>query len=699
VAAQLYARSAVLVGTEVSAVYSLNTLGGIAGALMAGFILIPAMGSRATLIIGAMISATAGVFVTMRSVFDRGAALRCTIAVLLIPAVYWFPAWNPELMASGAYKYAPYLSKLDLESVLTGGDLLYFKEGAASTVSARKYRGRISLSVDGKVDATDAGDMLTQKMLAHLPLLLNGDAQAVALIGLGSGVTAGAALVHPIRKLDIIEISPEVVEASRFFAHVNHNALMDPRTELIIGDGRNHLRYARRTYDILISEPSNPWMAGMAALFTQEFFKEARSRLSRQGIFCQWVHSYNMSSDDLRTIAGTFRTAFPHAMLWTLTENDFLLLGSAEPAVIDRNRLERNFARAADDLREIRVQDLYSILSLLMLRDAELDRFAAGARLNTDDLPILEFRAPRFVHSDTTAQNFAAITEAAVRAETGGTAENHIHKAEMYLAAEALGQARKEFQIALRGDTRDPRIWNGLIETARSGFGRAELRSFLEDMLTTAPNPASRLAAADFYSQEGNAVRAIELLDAILREVPNHVEALEKTAAALSSRPGPRLEEIAARLLALQPGNPKGLFHLATARFYQGRLDEAMDLARRALEREPQNVRARNLLAIAYGQTFQPHLAEAEFQRAILHSPEDATSYNNYGVFLLDRARLREARLQFQRAISANPEDAQGFAGMGETFRQEGDLKQARKWYRRALQIDPNQPVAKLYGG
>ena len=130
------------------------------------------------------------------------------------------------------------------------------------------------LSIDGKVDASDTGDMTTQKMLAHLPLLLANQTKQVAIIGLGSGVTAGAALQHPIESLDVVEISPEVAAASKYFLHVNHHPLEDSRTHLIIGDGRNHLRYTGKKYDVTISEPSNPWMSGMASLFTREFFQE-----------------------------------------------------------------------------------------------------------------------------------------------------------------------------------------------------------------------------------------------------------------------------------------------------------------------------------------------------------------------------------------------------------------------------------------
>lgn len=699
IASKLYARSDSLLGTEVSAVYAFNTLGGIVGSLAAGFALIPIIGSQWTLIVAALISGTTAVLLTA-TVGDKARLytwLPVLLALLVFSSVFWIPTWNPELMASGAYKYAPYSTRLDLESVLTSGDLLYFKEGTTTTVSAKKYRGRVSLSVDGKVDATDAADMLTQKMLGHLPLLLSKSPKNVAIIGLGSGVTAGAALAHPIEKLDVVEISPEVVEASRFFSHVNHDALMDPRTELIVGDGRNHLRYTPKYYDVIISEPSNPWMAGMAALFTQEFFSEARSRLVPDGIFCQWLHSYNMSTEDLRSIVATFRAAFPHATLWTLNENDFLLLGSPSMLILDEALLQRNFARVAADLREVKVLDLYSVVSLLMLSDEELDRFAGSAAQNTDDLPVLEFRAPRYIHSNTSDQNFAVLSGVRLSPEREAAAGNHRNKGEMHLGAEAFKEARKEFRRAIAKNANDSRAWKGLVETAGGGFERAGLQSFLEDTLRTQPNTISRLAAAEFYAQESRYTKAVEALDAILKEEPNNFEALEKLTDALAGQGSARLLEAAERLLALDAQNAKGLHHLATIRLYQGRADEAIQLAKRSLERDPQNIRARNLLAIAYGQTFQPDLSEAEFQRAIEQAPEDSTSYNNYGIFLLERSKIPEARRQFGRAISVNPEDVQGFVGMGETFRNEGDLRKARNWYRKALRLDPNQPLAKQY--
>jgi len=657
IAANLYAKSDSLLGSEVSAVYAFNTLGGIAGSLLAGFLLIPYVGSQYTLTIAAGLNLlVAAMYYRRQSVF----------ALLIVPAAFFIPRWNPEIMSSGAYKYAPaYASNADLETTLSSGDLLYFKEGATTTVSVRKFRGTTSLAVDGKVDATDAGDMTTQKMLAHLPLLLSKDPKTVAIIGLGSGVTAAAALKHPIEKLDVIEISPEVVDASRFFSRVNAGALSDPRVELILGDGRNHVRYTQRRYDVIISEPSNPWMAGMASLFTREFFREARSHLAEGGIHCQWFHSYNMSLDDVKTVVATFRSEFPRAALWTLNEYDLFLLGSTSPMTIDPSLVERNFQRVAGDLAGIKIQDTHTILSSALLGEADLDRFAAGAALNTDDLPLLEFRAPRSIHANTTDANLAALTAArsSAAADTA-TAENHRHKAEMLVAAEAFQGATKEFEAAI---ARDPGN-RGLL------FG-----------------------AANFYSERGNYKRAIDLLDMVLVADPKNVEALEKLSDALENDNNPRLAEITDRLLVTAQDNPHGLYHLATFRFYQGRVDEAIQLTTRVLGSDPGSVRARRLLAVSYDKTFQPDLAEAEFRRAIEQAPDDFVSYNNYGVFLLGRNRAAEARDQFRRAIALNPEDIQGFVGIGESLRQAGKRSEAEQWYRRALRLDPNQPIAKQY--
>ena len=206
-----------------------------------------------------------------------------------------------------------------------------YREGSTGTVAVRRLAGTISLAIDGKVDASNAGDMLTQRLLAHVPLLLHPNPQRAAIIGLGSGVTLGSALTHPLAEVHVLEISQGVVEASRFFEAENNRALADPRTRLIVGDGRTHLMLGRQSYDVIVSEPSNPWMAGIASLFTREFFEGARDRLTPGGVLCQWAHTYDISSSDLKSIVATFLSVFPNGTLWLVGDADVLLVGSTEP--------------------------------------------------------------------------------------------------------------------------------------------------------------------------------------------------------------------------------------------------------------------------------------------------------------------------------------------------------------------------------
>ena len=192
--------------------------------------------------------------------------------------------------------------------MLRAGTLEYYKEGAAATVSVRRLTGTTSLAIDGKVDASNAGDMLTQRMLGLLPVLVHGQARDICIIGLGSGVTLGSALSSGVvEHADVVEISPEVVEASHFFDRENGSALAKPGVRLIVGDGRSHLLLTPQRYDVIVSEPSNPWMAGVASLFTREFFEAARARLKPDGLLCQWAHTYDISPQDLQSIVADVR--------------------------------------------------------------------------------------------------------------------------------------------------------------------------------------------------------------------------------------------------------------------------------------------------------------------------------------------------------------------------------------------------------
>ena len=214
-------------------VYAANTIGAVTGALSAGFLLIPRLGLEPTFVGISVLGAIGGIVVVAVAILPRSrrrtllgtAALVATLAA--VRAV--LPPWDRQLLASGAYKYSRGLDSEVLDATLRAGTLEYYKEGAAGTVSVRRVADSRTLAIDGKVDASNAGDMLTQRLLGLLPVLLHPQPRDALVIGLGSGVTADAVLASgEIQHLDIVEISPEVVEASAYFGRENRGVLKNP---------------------------------------------------------------------------------------------------------------------------------------------------------------------------------------------------------------------------------------------------------------------------------------------------------------------------------------------------------------------------------------------------------------------------------------------------------------------------------------
>jgi hypothetical protein len=282
----------------------------------------------------------------------------------------------------------------------------------------------------------------------------------VGIIGLGSGVTAGAVARYPVEQIDIVEIEPAVVEANRFFADLNGHVLRDPRVRVRIGDGRNVLLRDRVGFDVIISEPSNPWISGLASLFTTEFFDLARARLRPGGMMVQWVQLYDLPPEDLRMIVRTFRTAFPSTTIWKGADADLLLLGRTSAVPMDLPQLRRIFEttpEAVRDLGRMRIAAWPDVLSHFVLTEKEAAAYAEGAALNTDDGLPLEFSAPRGLFVQTASQNSTQLRRfqrAGLPEFTAGSAALdgaplQAAVGRSYLARGALLEAQTRFDRAL----------------------------------------------------------------------------------------------------------------------------------------------------------------------------------------------------------------------------------------------------------
>jgi spermidine synthase len=194
------------------------------------------------------------------------------------------------------------------------------------------------------------------------------------------------------------------------FANHNWNVLDDPRVELSFNDARSDLQFAARTYDVIVSEPSNPWMTVAANLFTEEFFEMASTRLRPGGVFSQWVQNYYLPREDLQSIIGAFRKSFRYVLVFeTSGGTDVLLMGSQEPISLDPERLQRRMSAPAvlADLDRIGVRDASAILQFLRVGPAGVDRLVRGAPRNTDNNARVEFSAPRSFGRDTLERNSA----------------------------------------------------------------------------------------------------------------------------------------------------------------------------------------------------------------------------------------------------------------------------------------------------
>lgn len=648
-------------------IYAVNTVGAITGALLAGFVLVPAIGLHLTIRIVALVVGLTAVGLLVFAGPARGRLAAFVLAAVVLAAGFALPQWDPLLLSSGAYKYAAALRGPSLETALAAGKLLSYREGATGTVAVRRLAGTVSLAIDGKVDASNAGDMLTQRLLAHVPLLLHPAPKRVAILGLGSGVTLGSALTHPLEAATVLEISPEVVAASRFFELENHRALADPRTRLIVGDGRTHLMLGREQYDVIVSEPSNPWMAGIASLFTREFFEGAKARLAPGGMLCQWAHTYDISRDDLRSIVATFLTAFPEGTMWLIGDADVLLVGSTGPLDDRIAGIAEAWQRpgVAADLASVGAREPYAITSLFVAQGDALRTWAAGASLQTDDRSRLEFSGPRNIFGASRDDNAVTLRElansspkpAAVTAgEHTATAATYRNRGLMFLQSDAQRPAYADFTKALSANPNDPVSLDGLIRSA-AALGRIDdARAVLTKLASVPANSSAKLALSKVLASQGAVDQAVRIPFSLLQADPGNVPALEQLASVLSDvGDAARLEPVVVKLVAEAPKNPWAHYYAGSLFFLQNRLDLAAQAARNSISLDPTNAKAHNLLGACLASMGQADAARAAFEASLRVDPRESATYTNLANLELQAGNRASARQYFAEALTVDP--------------------------------------------
>jgi spermidine synthase len=392
--------------------YAINTVGAIAGAFLTGFILIPKASTRFTLLFAStcclIVAGVAyrPVSTGLDPALKRSLAIGITF-VAIIGAFIVAPRMNLADLSIGAYDSLVRVIaqtregvKEDVSSASDVHELLMYEEGPTATVSVRRDQDTVSMAINGRTNASDSiYDMPTQVMLGQLPLLIAPRIDNGLIIGYATGITVGAMLQSPIQSVTCVELEQGTVAGSEFFNHINNRPLDDPRTKLIIDDARTFLRVTPNRYDMIVSEPSHPWVPGVANLFTQEFFELGRARLTDDGIWVQWVQIYQLSTESLRSVLATYHRVFPHVLVFRVgglnKGKDLLLIGSNQPLNLDR--LSERFAdpRIATELARVDLKSEADVRGWFVCDESKLGPAVAGAKINTDDNMHIEMTVPR----------------------------------------------------------------------------------------------------------------------------------------------------------------------------------------------------------------------------------------------------------------------------------------------------------------
>ena len=411
-------------GDAVGKVYFANTLGSATGAFCTGFVLIPVLGLRDTLALGATLNlaVTGLLLLTSRERHRRVPALLAFAAaavLLVVPIPFDRAALTRGIFRSPESALDFGLPLLPLEGI-TAQELLFYRDGLNSTVSVERDGSIVALRVNGKIDASNAGDMPTQVLLGEAPLLFGPPAKKVLVIGYASGVTTGSVVRHDeVERIDAVEIEPAIVDASHFFDHDSGRPLEDPRVHLVLDDARSYLAATRERYDVIVSEPSNPWMSGVSNLFTREFFAIARHALAPGGRLLQWVQLYSLEPQALYSILAALHAEFPYVygLAHTQGSADLLLLASERPlARDDLPRWEKLPERVRADLQRIGNFSTSDLWSLIRLLPDDVAALAGRAGVvNSDDNLHIELDSPWMLHEETVLPNWSAFDEVAPR--------------------------------------------------------------------------------------------------------------------------------------------------------------------------------------------------------------------------------------------------------------------------------------------
>jgi len=731
---KIYTRSLPEIGKSIGTAYAMNTIGAILGSFCAGFIFIPFLGKENGLRVVAGFQFFISFLALTYLVFRTGERIRASITTLVtlflgLLLLVKFPSWNHNILSRGWYYRfevfkqhfnttswveAAWKGASKIAKYMADTEVVFYGDGLGGFTTVVKLIDPIGtakyyLLNSGKADASSHGDRLTQALSAHIPLLFHSGPDKVMVLGLASGMTAGEALLYPVKQLDVLEINDQVVKAAEFFNPWNNGCLTNPIAHIIVEDGRNHLELTNEKYDVIISEPSNPWMAGLANLFTLDYFKTVKERLSDDGIFIQWTNVYDMDWDSFAMVGRTFAEVFPDGLLIkTISSSDFLLVGFSGKKNLDLETADKNIAYARKS-KNITIRDPRVIYNLIVTEDLK-GLFGSGP-LHTDNWPHLEFATPKsFGKSDVSI------------------ADRIKHNSRLSKETEEIVEANKNIDLSL--DNLE------LLEAGSSppfmdiDFNKAtpvqikRYHDILEDYCSEEyvtdyeifPDPDLQKQCAQLQvgkiqvhlasrREDSEAYYSLALALMVMGDAEGEIDALQK---ATSLNPSyydaymvlgetftlqKKFDEAVSQFseaLRINPDSAETHNNLGNALALNGKNDEAVIYFSRALQLNPDYVAAHNNIANIFISQGNTEEAIKHYSKALQIEPDNANMHQNLGRIFAEQGLLEDALTQFNEALKINQDDADLHNYTGLVLGQQGQISASVDHFMEALKINPN---------
>ena len=714
------------IGGSLGAVYGVNTLGGIIGSIIAGYLLLPNLGSQQTLVCLSMLNLLSGMLLFCKSSLFTG-FIRKGAAVSLSCVLFLFVLKMPNDLLKQIFLR-------DTSGKKSSEELIYLDEGLTTTVAVfNDDRGEFKskrLILNG---VNMSGDTMKSRkymtLLSYTPLLLIENPKNVLVICFGTGQTAGAAGAYPgIDSVDAVDISPGVFRAGKFFKATNHNVVNNLKVKQIIQDGRQHLLTTSTSYDVITAEPPPPMNAGSVNLYTREYYELTKRALKPGGIVSQWIPLHSQSETHVYQNFRTFLESFPYAMAWYPAHKELILIGSNQPLNIDFQDIEQRLQNPVINkiMSDIDFDTPYSFLGSIWLLKNELKSMSSGQRIISDNNPTLEYFLSdgkgkysysldginRIIGSRSSPEDvWEQITQSSyfLSKENKATFIEHWDarlRAAYFDFYDSLGtslvrrgrisEAILSYNraIKLKPDSAKSHYNLGLLlfNEHRTEEAIAQLRTAIQQKPDFAKAHHS-LAVA--LRRKGNNSEAISHYKMAVKFKPDHAQAHNNLGNALRKE-GKNSDAISHYRIAikLKPGFPQAHYNLGNALREEGKNSDAISHYRMAIKLKSDFLQAHHNLGIVLRKEGKNSEAISHYKMALKINPEHVHAHNNLGIALQEEGNDSEAILHYKIAIELKPDFSDAYNNIGVVLLHTKKTEEAINYFKEAIRLKPDFPQA-----